>query len=83
MPAYKTFNLSLGYRLPSVGFVKHPEIRVAFINLTDEKVLSGIASPQLNAQTTRGIYGTSIDGSSPGYYIAPRFTTAMTVAAGF
>ncbi|GBQ81208.1 TonB-dependent receptor [Gluconacetobacter johannae DSM 13595] len=83
MPAYKTFNLSLGYRLPNVWFVKHPEIRVAFINLTDEKVLSGIASPQLNALSTRGIHGTTIDGSSPGYYIAPRFTTALTVAAGF
>lgn len=83
MPAYKTFNLSLGYRLPNVWFVKHPEIRVAFINLTDEKVLSGIASPQLNALSTQGIHGTTIDGSSPGYYIAPRFTTALTVAAGF
>ncbi|MFW6682290.1 TonB-dependent receptor [Komagataeibacter intermedius] len=83
MPAYKTFNLSLGYRLPSVGFVKHPEIRVAFINLTDEKVLSGIASPALNANNAVGTHGTTIAGSAPEYYIAPRFTTAMTIAAGF
>ncbi|MFT9087784.1 MAG: TonB-dependent receptor [Acetobacter okinawensis] len=83
MPSYKTLNLSLGYRLPSFGFVKNPEIRVAFMNLTDEKVLSGVASPQLNAQTVTGIHGSSIGGSSPQYYIAPRFTTSMTIAAGF
>lgn len=81
--SFATGNLAFGYRFDSYGFMKHPQIRMNFINITDQKYLSGVASPTANARTTIGKYGTSIPGSSPYYYIGGGFATMVTMTTAF
>jgi iron complex outermembrane receptor protein len=80
IPGYPQANLSIGYRvhdyLPSV----HPEIKLNLINIGDVRYLSGPYSVTTNAQTTRGVYGTSIPGSSPLYYIGGGFAAVISLA---
>ncbi|MGI4793180.1 MAG: TonB-dependent receptor [Janthinobacterium lividum] len=83
MPAYTSANLALGYRLPSIGFAKHPEIRVNLVNIDDAKYLSGVASTQMNARTTTGIFGTSVAGSSPTYWTGPSLGAMITLSSNF
>jgi iron complex outermembrane receptor protein len=68
---------SLGYRL------RRSEIRLNLINLTDEKSLSGIASPTTNAKPATGVYGTPIAGTAPTYYIGTGFAAVLTVSSRF
>jgi iron complex outermembrane receptor protein len=70
-------------RLPNIGVVKRPELRLNFINLTDAKFLSGVATVTPNAETAVGIHGTTIAGSTPTYYVGTGFAAVLTLAAGF
>ncbi|MBO1329376.1 TonB-dependent receptor [Acetobacter suratthaniensis] len=83
IPAYKTANATLGYRMKSFGFLHSPQIMVNLINIGDSNYLSGIYSAKTNAKTTRGIYGTSIAGSSPTYYLGGGFATVVGISTGF
>ncbi|HLY58405.1 MAG TPA: TonB-dependent receptor [Stellaceae bacterium] len=74
---------SIGYRLSSLGPARAPEIRLNLINITDEKSLSGIATPTTNAKPAIGTYGTTIPGSAPAYYIGPGFAASLTLSARF
>ncbi|CAI3931136.1 Fe transport (CirA) (PDB:1BY3) [Commensalibacter papalotli (ex Botero et al. 2024)] len=83
MGSFATGNLAFGYRFDSYGFMQHPQIRMNFINITDQKYLSGVSSPTGNAHTTTGKYGTSIPGSSPYYNIGGGFATMLTMTTAF
>lgn len=65
------------------GFLHSPQIMVNLINIGDSNYLSGIYSAKTNAKTTRGIYGTSIAGSSPTYYLGGGFATIVGISTGF
>ena len=83
MPAYIEADFTAGYRLPSIGPVKHPEIKLNVINAANNSYLSGAYSVTANASATRGVFGTTISGSSPTYYIGTPFTAIATLSAGF
>ena len=80
---YATGNLAFGYRLPDLTEARHPEIRLNFINITDQKYRSGITSPTSNAHAVTGKYGTKIAGSSPYYYVGGGFAAMFTVTSAF
>ena len=83
MPAYIEADFTAGYRLPSIGPVRHPEIKLNVINAANNSYLSGAYSVTANANATRGVFGTTISGSSPTYYIGTPFTAIVTLSAGF
>lgn len=83
MPGYAQADFTLGYRLRSIGRIKHPEIRLNVINAANNDYLSGAYSVTANAVATRGIFGRTVAASSPTYYIASPFTAIVTLSAGF
>ncbi|MBS4073924.1 TonB-dependent receptor [Ameyamaea chiangmaiensis] len=78
MPAYKTVDIALGYRLPSYRFLKSPTIRLNFNNLSNVKYLGSLASVTTNAYSVKGVHGTPISGSKPTYYMSAPFAAMMT-----
>jgi hypothetical protein len=83
IPSHTQADAALGYRLPDFGFIKKPEARINFINLTDTKFLSGVAAVEPNANQATGIHGTPIGGAAPTYYIGPGFAAVITLASAF
>jgi iron complex outermembrane receptor protein len=81
IPGYPQANMSLGYRIHQVYLPSaHPEIKLNLINIGNVHYLSAPASITTNADTTRGIYGTSIAGSSPLYYVGGGFAAVITLS---
>ncbi|QEH95464.1 TonB-dependent receptor [Gluconobacter thailandicus] len=78
-----TGDISVGYRFGDVSRLHKPTLRLNFINITNERSLSGVASPTLNAKDTTGIYGSTISGSAPSYYIGGGFAALFTASTGF
>jgi iron complex outermembrane recepter protein len=83
MPSYSQFDATLGYRFPNLAFAKRPTIQVNLLNLADKPYLGVVASPTATAVATRGINGTTINASQPGYYTAAGFATMVTFKADF
>jgi outer membrane receptor protein involved in Fe transport len=83
IPSHTQADATLGVRLPSFRYIHKPEARLNFVNLTDAKFLSGVASVAPNAQTARGIGGTVIQGTAPTYYVGPGFAVVLTLASAF
>jgi len=83
MSDHTTGDLAFGYRFSNHVHMKQPTLRMNFINITNEHYLSGVASPTLNAKDTTGIYGTTISGNSPSYYIGGGFAALFTASTGF
>jgi hypothetical protein len=76
-------DLALGYRLPKIGLVARPEVKLNLINITDTNFLSGVANPTTNAQPTIGRFGTVIAGSAPTYYVAGGFAAILSLKQAF
>jgi len=83
IPAHNEFDASIGLRLPSIGFAKHPQIQLNLYNLGGSSYLSGVATPTTNAKPTTGVFGTVIPGSSPAYFVASNFAAMVTLTTGF
>ncbi|MFT9099230.1 MAG: TonB-dependent receptor [Zymomonas mobilis subsp. pomaceae] len=83
IPAYVTGNLAIGYRFTQEAFLKHPELRLNFINIGNNHYLSGVATPTANAQDSIGKNGTVISGSAPQYYIGGGFAVLFSVSSAF
>ena len=83
VPPHTQADATLGIRFPDYGFVKKPEARLNFINLTDTKFLSGVASVEPNAKSATGLHGTPIAGAAPTYYIGTGFAAVLTLASAF
>ncbi|GBR08650.1 TonB-dependent receptor [Gluconacetobacter liquefaciens NRIC 0522] len=83
IPQYITNNIAIGYRLKTSGVIKSPEIQLNLQNLTGAKFRSGIYGIANALQTTRGVYGSTIAGSQPSYYLQTPFSAMVTISAGF
>jgi len=83
IPGYAQLDASIGYDFGDLGAARHPSIRVNLLNLTDRKVLSGVASATTNANDVTGLRGGVIAGSSPTYYIGAGFAASVTISTGF
>ncbi len=83
IPAHNEADATLGIRLPTIGFAKHPQIQLNLYNLGGASYLSGVATPSTNARTTVGVFGTTIAGTAPTYFIASNFAAIVTFTSGF
>ncbi len=83
IPGYAQLDASVGYEFGDVGPARHPSIRLNLLNLTDRKVLSGVASATTNANDATGLRGSVIAGSAPTYYIGAGFAASVTLSTGF
>lgn len=81
IPGFTTFDLDVGYRLPSMQYLKNPTLRFNVSNLFNKQYLLANAGSGSNiTATTDGSYK---GGGSPTYYIgAPRFFS-MSLTAEF
>ncbi len=83
MPDYITNNVYGGYRFHRAGFLKAPQIQLNLANLTGATYRTGVYTVQNNAKTTTGVFGSSIAGSAPAYYLQPGFSIAATLSTAF
>jgi iron complex outermembrane receptor protein len=83
MPASNQVDLSLGYRLPDVGFAKRPTIQLNLLNLADKPYLGSVASPTGAAVATVGTKGTLISAGQPIYYTNAGLTALVTIKLDF
>ncbi|MDL2172540.1 MULTISPECIES: TonB-dependent receptor [Asaia] len=84
MPGYVTDNLAIGYRFKSFGAMKTPKFQLNFSNLGGSFIRTGVSGLVANAQTTKGIYGSTVSASgSPTYYLYPRFSITGNISVGF
>lgn len=83
MPDFITNSVYGGYRFHSWGRLKAPQIQINAANLTGQVYRTGIYSYQNNAKATRGVFGSTIGGSAPAYYIQPGFYIAATLSSSF
>lgn len=81
--SYVLMNANVGYRFSDIGFLKAPNVRVNFSNLTDHAYLGFVKGIQGNANTTTGLNGRTIKGSTPTYAIAAPFSAIASISAGF
>jgi len=82
MNAYTLVNLAAGYKFPSSGFFKTPEIRLNIDNLGNTQY-QRISSSSGSQFTVRSLPLGSIAGSNPSYNIgAPRFAS-VTLRSNF
>lgn len=73
MPAYSSFDMSVGYRLPEQLIGKESSIRISATNLGNKPQLATFASAQTNSVATTGIKGTTIPGRTVTYWLgSPR-----------
>lgn len=83
IPQYITNNIGMGYRFHNVGFMKSPQIQLNMQNLTGAKFRSGVYGFTTNAHATKGVFGGTIAGSAPSYYLQVPFSAMVTVSTGF
>ncbi|WP_077806516.1 TonB-dependent receptor [Neoasaia chiangmaiensis] len=82
MPGYAIGNVTMGYRFKKLWIAKYPQVQVNAMNITDNKYLAA-GNGGLNARTTRGVFGSTISGSSPTYVIGGGFGLIFSVSTGF
>ncbi|GAN91545.1 TonB-dependent receptor [Gluconobacter frateurii M-2] len=83
IPGYETANITIGYRMNSIGFAQHPQFQLNVVNIGAKNYLSGFQSISNNAKATRGVYGTTIAGSSPLYLSAGGLAVVASLSTGF
>ena len=71
IPATAVADFGIGYRLPVMGHLPRPQVKLNFINLGGD-YLSGVANPANNAKSVMGTRGSMIPPSSPlpTYFVA-------------
>ncbi|AOX20745.1 TonB-dependent receptor [Kozakia baliensis] len=83
IPQYITNQIGLGYRFHNVGFMKSPQIQLNMQNLTGAKFRNGVYGFATNANATKGVYGGTVAGSAPSYYLQVPFSAMVTLSTGF
>ena len=83
IPGYVKMNISVGYRFKNLGFLQAPNIKFNLTNITNNHYLGFPTGVQTNAQTQRGIFGTTVKGTAPTYMIAAPFAATGSISAGF
>ncbi|KDU96670.1 hypothetical protein GLUCORHAEAF1_00245 [Komagataeibacter rhaeticus AF1] len=64
-------NLAIGWRMDNHAFLSHPEFRMNFNNITNQRYHSGVATP------------TPAAAGGPQYYAGGGLAVPLTAAAGF
>lgn len=83
IPDYVRMNIHMGYRLPKMGIFKSPTIRLNLQNISNQRYLGWINSPQVMAHRNTGIFGQSVGGNAPTYRIASPFAAIATMSSDF
>ena len=83
IPSYLTASAAIGYRFHNIAFLKKPQIQINFINIGDENYISGAFGVTGNAQTTHGVFGTTLAGSAPTYWVGAGFATYVSMSSAF
>ncbi|QIP36669.1 TonB-dependent receptor [Komagataeibacter rhaeticus] len=83
LPAHGQLDLTLGYRMNNVWYLKHPQIQLNIYNLGDFHYLSGVEAITTNAYQTTAANGQTVAQNSPAYYVASTFAAMVTVSTGF
>lgn len=83
LPAFGYGNISVGYRLHNVGFLRKPQIQLNVNNFTNNHYLSGIQGVTSNAVATTARNGTVIAGSAPTYNPAGGIGVIVAISTGF
>jgi iron complex outermembrane recepter protein len=73
----------MGYRFHNAGFLKSPQIQLNMQNLTGAKFRSGVYGFTTNANAAKGVFGGTIAGSAPSYYLQVPFSAMVTLSTGF
>ncbi|MCC6106096.1 TonB-dependent receptor [Acetobacter sp.] len=82
MPAYVTSNITLGYRMKSFSYLKHPQIQLNLTNIGDNHYRSG-SSYTANAHPHVTSTGAVAAGSAPVYYVGGVFAAMVSISSGF
>lgn len=83
IPGYATLDLSVGVHLAEWLDGKRTDLRLNAINVTNPRVLSGVASITTNAQDTIGRGGSVIAGAAPAYYVGSGAAVIATLSRVF
>lgn len=84
MPSYIDDQYTLAYTFKKVGMLAAPKIQLNVQNLFNRRYRTGVYSTLFNASDTQGRNGGTIaSAGSPEYYVAPRFTVAVSVSSTF
>ncbi|MBR0559787.1 TonB-dependent receptor [Neokomagataea sp. TBRC 2177] len=83
IPSFETFNINFGYRFRNYLYLKHPQIQFNLMNIGNNGFLSGVSGLSMNANPTKGVYGSMIAGSSPTYFVGGGFAGVLSFTAGF
>ena len=83
MPDFITNSVYSGYRFHRWGYLKAPQIQLNMQNLTGATYRTGVYTVSNNAKSTRGVFGSTIAGSAPAYYLQPGFSAIVTLSSAF
>jgi iron complex outermembrane receptor protein len=83
LPGYATLDMAVGYRLPQIGAVKQPILKLNVMNITDNKYLTSIYATQFTSNNAKGQFGKTITGTAPTYIVGAPFSAIVTLSAAF
>jgi len=83
IPGYMTADINLGRTLPSFNTRVHPKIMLNLVNMGGVNYLSSISGFGLTAVKQKGIFGNTVNASTPSYVVGSAFTAVVTLAADF
>ena len=83
IPGYMTADLNLGRTLPSFNTRIHPKIMLNLVNMGGVNYLSSISGFGLTAVKQKGIFGNTVNASTPSYVVGSAFTAVVTLSADF
>ena len=82
IPARKTANITLGYRLKDYARLHNTTFQVNLLNVGDSNYLSGVYSMKTNAKAVV-VNGHTVAGSAPTYYLGGAFAVVANFSTGF
>jgi iron complex outermembrane receptor protein len=83
IPSISTFDAAMGYKLPDLGALKSPVIRLTVTNIGNKPYISTLSAAQPNAVATKGINGTVMPAGVPTYYIGATRAALLTISTEF
>ncbi|MBO1361686.1 TonB-dependent receptor plug domain-containing protein [Acetobacter sacchari] len=83
IPGYVTADLNIGRSLPSFNTRLHPKIMVNLVNMGGVNYLSSISGFGLTAVKQKGIFGNTVNASTPSYIVGSAFTAVLTISSDF
>ncbi|WP_249198099.1 TonB-dependent receptor [Gluconobacter wancherniae] len=83
IPGYMTADINLGRTLPSFNTRVHPKIMLNLVNMGGVNYLSSISGFGLTAVKQKGIFGNTVNASTPSYVVGSAFTAVVTLATDF